>query len=115
MMGDAMTSLKRCRVLLRLARRNDLSVYLRALSHFDRERPRASAMNVDDGAPLFVDHAVPIGGDRGVGPFEEPGGVVSSEIDATMAAHLAEVIVPVGAVEGVAFVEILHERHVTQV
>lgn len=47
-------------------------------------------------------------------PVEEPFGVLDGEVDAAVAHGRAEVVVPVGAVEGVAVVKVLDPLHVGQ-
>src|SRR4051812_34821421 len=129
MIGDAMASLKRCprgaalgktvrgRVDLRLswalARRSRTRSPFRARAS-ERALSR-SAVNVNHRPALFVHHAVPVGGDARVRPFEEPSGIGRREIHAAVAARFAEIIVPIRAVQGEPFVEILHERYISQV
>ena len=72
-------------------------------------------MNVDHRAALFVDRAVPVWRHRRIGPLEEPRGIDGRQVHAAVAADLAEIVVPVRAVEREAFVKVLHEGHVTQV
>src|SRR4051812_30727943 len=76
---------------------------------------QTSRVYVNDGTAVLIYDSVPVLGDGGVGPFEEPGRVFRGQVDAAVTAHLTEVIVPVGAVERVALVKVLNERHVAQV
>ena len=78
------------------------------------EIPSTSRMHVHHSAALFVDHAVPVIGHRGVGPLEEPGGVFGRQVDAAVASHTTEFVVPVGAVQRETLVKILNEGHIEQ-
>ena len=55
------------------------------------------------------------GGQRGVGPVEEPLGVLSAQIHAAVAHRLAEVAVPIRPVQRIARVEVHRIRYVRQV
>src|SRR4051794_25712386 len=61
---------------------------------------------VNDGAAVFVYDAVPVFGDGGVGPLEQPGRVFRGQVDAAVASHLTEVVVPVRAVKRVALMKV---------
>src|SRR5690606_8157010 len=85
----------------------------------DQGRPktrvaRRLGVHEDDAARERLRRAVPPVGDRWLREVEEPARVLWGEVDAAVALGSAERVVPVGAVEGVAALEVLHVGDVAE-
>src|SRR5690606_18116294 len=85
-------------------------------SRFGLARRSALRSGTDDDhrATLFVQHHVPIFGDGRVRPLEKPCAVCPRQVNTTVTAPSAELVVPVRTVQGVPLVKVLHERYVSQ-